>query len=98
MTSTEKLYSRNPDFIFRKIVEEMILVPIVHDTADMDCVYALNELGASVWSLLESPRARQDLREAILSEYDAEPTTVSADLDTFLSDMLEIGAIREVSE
>lgn len=96
LTGNNKAYTRNPDFIFRKIVEEMILVPIVHDTADMDCVYALNELGATVWSLLEAPRAHQDLREAILSEYDAEPEAVSADLDSFLSDMLEIGAIQEV--
>ena len=86
---------RNPDFIFRKIVEEMILVPIVQDVANMDCVYSLNELGAVVWQQLEQPRGQQELVHAILEEYDAEPEAVQNDLRKFLESMLEAGAIRE---
>jgi len=40
------MYIRNPDFIFRKIVGEMILVPIHADVADLNCLYTLNDVGA----------------------------------------------------
>lgn len=89
-------YVRNPDFIFRKIVEEIILVPIVQDVANMDCVYALNEVGASLWTKLEHPLNKSKLKQAILEEYDTEPDVVEADLEVFLASMLEAGAIREV--
>lgn len=89
-------YARNTDYVFRKIVNEMILVPIVQDTADMDCVYALNELGAHVWEQLEQPRSQLELQQAILQEYDAEAKVIESDLATFLHEMIEVGAIREV--
>ena len=96
MTANAVRYARNPDFIFRKIVEEMILVPIVQDVANMDCVYALNEIGTLVWQQLENPRSKQELSDIILQDYAAEPETVQMDLNVFLDNMLEAGAIREV--
>jgi len=96
LAGTEVKYARNTDYVFRKIVDEMILVPIVQDTADMDCVYALNEIGAAVWGQLEQPRSQMDLKQAILQEYNAEPAVIKSDLDTFLQEMIEIGAIQEV--
>ena len=96
MTDTEMKYARNTDYMFRKIVNEMILVPIVQDVADMDCVYALNELGAHVWGQLGQPRSQLELQQAILQEYEAEPEMIETDLAAFLQEMIEVGAIREV--
>lgn len=97
MTDTEMKYARNTDYVFRKIVNEMILVPIVQDVADMDCVYALNELGAHVWGQLEQPRSQFELQQAILQEYDAEAKVIESDLAAFLQEMIAVGAIREVN-
>ena len=96
MTETETKYARNTDYVFRKIVSEMILVPIVQNTADMDCVYALNELGAQIWGQLEQPRSQLELQQAILQEYEAEAEVIESDLAAFLQEMIEVGAIREV--
>jgi len=96
VTDSSVIYARNPDFIFRKVVEEMILVPIVQDVARMDFVFALNDVGATIWQQLETPQTRESLTRAILSEYDAEPEVIEADLEKFLREMLEIGAVNEV--
>ena len=96
MTDSSVIYARNPDFIFRKVVEEMILVPIVQDVARMDFVFALDDVGATIWQQLETPQTRESLTRAILSEYDAEPEVIEADLEKFLREMLEIGAVNEV--
>ncbi len=96
MTDYYVTYARNPDFIFRQIVEEMILVPIVKDVVNMDYVFALNDVGATIWQQLETPQTRENLTQAVLSEYNAEYEVIKADLEKFLRELLEIGAIKEV--
>jgi len=89
-------FERNPEFIFRRIVDEMVLVPIHQNVADMDCIYTLNEVGASIWARLERPATLADLGTGLLEEYDADPETVAEDLDEFIGEMTAIGAVRKV--
>lgn len=89
-------FVRNPDFIFRKIVEETILVPVYQDVADMEAIYSLNELGAFLWEHLEEPLAKDELEEHILADFDVDQDTVKHDLAQFLQDMEEIGAVMKV--
>lgn len=96
MTQQDGRYERNPDFIFRRIVNETVLVPIHQDVADMDCLYTLNEVGASVWGKLDRPATQAELRSGLLEEYDADPEMLAADLESFLAEMMAIDAIRKV--
>jgi hypothetical protein len=89
-------YERNPDFIFRKVVDEFILVPIHQDVADMDSIYTLNGVGAFLWGHLDQPRTQADLQAAMLEEYAADPQVLIADLERFLGEMTAIGALRKV--
>jgi hypothetical protein len=93
----ETRYERNPDYIFRKIEDEVILVPIHQDAADMDCIYTLNPVGAFVWEQLDEPATESELQAVVLAEYAAEPGVVAADLDDFLRQMTEIGALRKAA-
>jgi hypothetical protein len=89
-------YERNPNYIFRKVVEEFILVPIHQDVADMDSIYTLNGVGAFLWEHLDQPRTQADLQAAMLEEYAADPQVLIADLERFLGEMTAIGALRKV--
>lgn len=95
MTVT-KHYQRNPDYVYRKIVEEVILVPIHQNIADMDCIYTLNGVGAFIWEQLQAPTGKTELHKAILDHFEVEPGKVEADLDQFLEEMTAIGAVLEV--
>ena len=89
-------YERNPDYIFRRIVDELVLVPVHQDVADMDCIYTMNGVGAFLWDKLERPATQKELQAAMLEEYAADPGAVAADLESFLHDMVAFGAIRKV--
>ena len=91
----QKHYRRNEDFIFRKIVDETVLIPIHKDIADMDCIYTLNDVGAFIWEQLGNPQTQTELQAAVLDAYAAEPDVVLAELQTFLDEMSDIGAILE---
>ncbi len=96
MNNGEKRLIRNSDFIFRKIVDEMVLVPIRQNVADLNAIFTLNEIGAFIWEKLGNPITLTELEEAILADYDADIQTVKRELEVFLHDMAEIGAINEV--
>lgn len=92
----EVQFQRNPDYIFRKIAEESVLVPIRQDVAAMDSIYTLNSVGAFLWEQMAKPATQADLEVAVLNEYDADPEILMSDLGRFLVEMTAIGAVREV--
>lgn len=96
MAQEEARYERNPDYIFRRIAEEAVLVPLHQQVADMDCIYTMNSVGAFVWEKLDGRATLSDLQAAMLDEYAAEPEVLIADLEVFLQDMVSIGALRKV--
>lgn len=96
MRQEEIRYVRNPDFIYRKIVDESVLVPVHKDVADMDSIFTLNEVGAFIWEQLEEVATRSALETAVLDAYDADPKVLRADLDQFLNEMVTIHALKEI--
>ncbi len=96
MNKKDTHFVRNPDFIFRKVVEETILVPVYQNVADMDAIYTLNEVGAFVWQQMAEPVCIPELEVAILAEFDVDEQTVSTDLASFFQEMEAIGAVKKV--
>lgn len=96
MEQHSSIYQRNPDFIFRRIVEEMILVPIHQDIADMNCIYTLNDVGAFLWEKLADPATEEELENAVLEVYETERETAARDVSNFLVEMERISALRKV--
>lgn len=96
MAKNGKHYERNPEFIFRMIADEAVLVPIHNNLADMNCIYSLNETGAFLWNRLEQQPTKEDLQTALLAEYAGETEVINIDLERFLAEMLAIDAVRKV--
>ena len=93
----ETRFERNPDYIYRKIVEEAVLVPLHQDVADMECIYYLNDVASFIWESLEQPRSLVDLQKALEVEYDAPADVLSADLERFLEELTTIGALKAIA-
>ena len=96
MTQKETRYKRNPDYIFRRIVDEMVLVPIRQDVADMDCVYTMNPVGALIWEELDGGATSAELQAAVVDQFAADPKVVAADLIEFLTQLEAAGAVQRV--
>ncbi len=96
MAGKDTRYERNPDFIFRRIVDELVLVPVRQDVADMNCIYTMNPVGAFIWEKLDRAATLADLAAAIADEFDAAPEAVEADVLDFISDLEAADAVRRV--
>ena len=92
----EVQFQRNPDYIFRKIADESVLVPIRQDVANMDSIYTLNSVGAFIWERLAEPATQVDIQLAVLNEYSVDQEILVSDLEQFLVEMTAIGAVLEV--
>lgn len=95
MVENRVKYKRNPNFIFRKIVKEVILVPIHKDVADLNSIFTLNDVGAYLWELLENPVSSEELVSVVLDEYEGTERQISADVNRFLGDLETFGALEE---
>ena len=95
MTNYSVRYSRNPDFIFRKVVNEMILVPIHQDVNEMDSIYSLNDVGAFIWEILSEPKSMMELKIALQEEYVASPERITKDLNNFFLTFMAFDAVIE---
>ena len=63
----EKRFARDPSMVFRRIADEVILVPVRSSVDDVESLYTLNEVSAHVWELLDGARRVDEIRDLILS-------------------------------
>jgi len=60
--------------------------------------FGLEGVGAFIWELLQQPRTVEELKQAVLKEYDVEPDRCEADLLSFLNDLARKKLIKVENE
>ncbi len=71
-------------YLLREVAGSFIVVPIGEGTIDFSGVISLNDVGAFLWNCLEKECSKEDLLNAIMSEYEVEKEVVSQDIDEFI--------------
>lgn len=94
----DKVYSKNPDVVFRKIADECILVPIKNRVGDMECIYTLSEVAARIWELIDGRKSSSEISRDILNEYDVSPENAERDLRELFMQLEDAGSIRETND
>ena len=95
MQNMDQRYRRNENFVYRKIENETILVPIKDNVGDLSCIYNLNEVGAFIWENLDGEKTLEDIRNKLTEEFDITAQDAEIDLNDYISDLKEIGALHQ---
>ena len=88
-------YYRNPDFIFRHVAGEAVLIPLMKDVADLEAIFSLNEVGVFIWEQMEHPITIGNLKKLLVSEFEVEAEVLKNDLTHFIEELLGAGIILE---
>ncbi len=56
--------------------------------------YGLDPVGAQIWKLIQQPRSVDEVREALVGEYEVDPERCEQDLVTLLEKLLAEGLIE----
>lgn len=90
------VYSKNPDVIFRKIGDEVLLVPVRNNIHNLESIHSLNGVGARVWELIDGTRTPDQIRDIIADEFDVIPADAGVDIEEFLASLAGIHAVEEI--
>lgn len=77
-------YHTNPEFVFREVAGESILVPSGKTVLKFNGLASLNRTGVFLWKLLEQERTFSELVRAFADEYDLSEEQSREDVDDFL--------------
>jgi hypothetical protein len=96
--STGRAYVKTGEFVTRAVAGETIVVPITAGVGDLDSIYTLNEVGATVWELIDGTATVDAIVLAVAREFEVGPDQAKTDVLEFVTSLAEAGLIRPVGE
>jgi hypothetical protein len=87
-------YRRTEAFVARAIAGETVLVPIRRQIGDLESIYTLNEVATFIWERLAEPATVAEIARALEDAFAGDPAEIRSDLDEFLPELLNLGAIE----
>ena len=80
------------DFVLREIAGDYIIIPTGKTVLKFNGLITVNEVGVSIWKMLQEGVTLEQLVQGILDEYDVDEKTAREDIQEFL-DQLDKGGI-----
>ncbi len=94
MNILDKCFVKENDLVTRDVAGEKIIVPIKGHVGDLEGVFTLNELGATIWQLINGQTTAREFAEAVRNEYDVGDAEAEKDVVDFLRSLEDAGLIR----
>jgi hypothetical protein len=91
----EQRFAPDPSFVYRRIADECLLVPIRQKVADLQYIYVLSPVANRIWELLDGQRTMAEVRDQLLEEFEVSSQELEQDLREFIAQLKDIDAIRE---
>jgi hypothetical protein len=98
MNSFTARFVSKPDFIFRRIADELILVPIRQRVGDLQSIYTLSPVAAQIWEWLDGTNSIETIAQRLTEEFDVSTEVATTDVVKFLDELNRIGAAGPVTE
>ena len=77
------------EFVLRDIAGEHILIPIGATALELNGLITVNEVGVTIWKLLQNEVTFDEIIAAVLEGYEVEEETARADVREFLDTLIE---------
>lgn len=86
------------EFILREIAGDYIIIPAGKTVLDFNGLITVNEVGVSLWNMLQNEVTFEELVQGILDEYDVEESVAREDIQEFLAALIDVGIITKDQE
>ncbi len=80
----QEIYEKKSKFATRKVGDELILVPIKTNVADMSDIFTLNEVGSFIWDSIDGVKSFDNLVSDMVLEFEIDEVTARNDLNEFI--------------
>lgn len=89
---SETVYERTTHLLEADLGDELIAL----DAEGGNC-FGFNSVATDVWRHLAIPKSFNDIKEALLAEYDVDSLQCRAELRKLLDDLVDKGLVRKVA-
>ena len=76
------------EFVLCEMGDDYILMPTEKTALDFNSMIVMNEVGASIWKMLQNEVTVEELVKGILDEYDVEEEIAREDIQEFLDNLV----------
>lgn len=87
----------NKEFVLREIAGDYVIIPTGQTVLEFNGLITVNEVGVSLWNMLQKEVTEDDLVKGILEEYEVEEDVAREDIREFI-DTLVTGNILAKEE
>ena len=77
------------EFVMREIAGEYVIVPTGKTVLDFNGLITVNEVGASIWKILQEETNKKEIVEKLLEEYEVDEETAAKDVDDFIDKLVQ---------
>jgi Coenzyme PQQ synthesis protein D (PqqD) len=81
--------SRSPSVLTAEVDGEIVMMSI-----EQGRYFGLDDIGSDIWKRLEQPCSFAALIDRLVADYDADPTTIAADVEALLARMVAHDVVR----
>ena len=81
------------EFVLREIAGDYIIIPTGATVLEFNGLITVNEVGVTIWNLLQEEVTMDELVQGILNEYDVEQEVARNDIQEFLDKLIEGGIL-----
>lgn len=83
----------NKEFVLREIAGDYIIIPTGRTVLEFNGLITVNEVGVSLWNMLQKGTTMDGLVQGILDEYDVEESVAREDIQEFLDTLIDGGIL-----
>lgn len=83
------------EFVLREIAGDYIIIPTGKTVLEFNGLITVNEVGVSLWKMLQQDVTQEDLVKGILDEYDVEESVAREDIQEFLDILVKGGILTK---
>lgn len=93
---SEEKYIINPNYVFREVDEELILIPVCEQAMIAPGVITISETTAFLWQNMNKSQTISQLCKLLCSEYDVDEETARQDISEMIDSMCKLNIIRKL--
>ena len=80
----QQLYRIKSKFVTRAVGDELIIVPLSGNVAQMNELFTLNETAKLIWENLDQNASLESMQMLLTETFDVDKTTALNDVESFL--------------
>jgi len=93
-----KHLNKKSDLVTRDFSGETIIVPVEGHVGDLDAIYTLNEVGSTIWALIDGQTSVDKIVAAVCEQYDTTREEARQDVIELIDSLEAAGLIRQDDE